>query len=184
MRYCLILIILLFVCCETEKKKFEKIIVNEKLVNHDTIKLLSKYPELVLFNSEKVTSKSRTAYIIQTASFHDGIRVRTAEFDDYKCKATYKNDTIDIWLNNNNGYFGNGILIQLFGDQFLIKDIDPKTLHNEIKFIESNPFYQELILSKNTFKKNDSIYGFIDYSANIDTCVAKQFRGYFKTLIE
>ncbi|GAB0154869.1 hypothetical protein CHRYSEOSP005_01290 [Chryseobacterium sp. Alg-005] len=184
MRSCLLLILLLFVCCETEKKKFEKVIVDEKIVDNDTIQLLSKYPELVLFNSEKVGHKSRTAYIIQTASFHDGIRVRTVEFDNYKCKAVYKNDTISIWLNNNNGYFGNGILIQVFDDRFLIKDIDPKTLRNKVKFIESEPFYQQVILNKRIFKKNDSIYGFVDYSANIDTCVAKRFRGYFKTLIE
>jgi hypothetical protein len=176
MRIILIFFVLLFLSCKTEKKeisKFQKVITDGSLVDNETIKLLSKYPELKLFNSEKENNKTRTAYILETA-----------HFEDYKCKAEYKQDTLNIWLNNNNGYFGNGVLVKVFNGGFLIKDIDPKTLRGEIKFINSKPFYKKLVLNKSNFKKNDSIYGFIDYKTDIDSLVKKNFKGYFKTLVK
>ncbi|ANF50658.1 hypothetical protein A0O34_09030 [Chryseobacterium glaciei] len=186
MRIILIFFVFLFLSCKTEKKeisKFQKIIIDGSLVDNDTIKLLSKYPELKLFNSEKENSKTRTAYVLETANYYDSGLLRTIHFEDYKCKAEYKQDTLNIWLNNNNGYFGNGVLVKVFNGQFLIKDIDPKTLKGEIKFINSKPFYQKLVLNKDIFQKNDSIYGFIDYKTDVDSLVKKNFRGYFKTSI-
>lgn len=187
MKYILILSLFLFLSCKTDKKdvnKFEKIIIDGSLVNNDTIKLLSKYPELKLFNSEKEDGNTRTAYILETASYYDSGLLRTVHFEDYKCKTDFKKDTLNIWLNNNNGYFGNGVLVKVFNGHFLIKDIDPKTFKGEIKFINSKPFYQKLVLNKSDFKKNDSIYGFIDYKTDVDSLVKKNFRGYFKTLVK
>lgn len=179
---------LCFLSCKKESKEIgqaEKVTVDENLSENDTFKILSKHAELKLFNSEKVESPTRTAYILQVASFSDGFyRTRSVSFNDYKCKAEYREDTINIWLNNNNGYFGNGVLVKVFNDHFLIKNIDPKTLKGEIKFIKSNPSYQKLVLNKAKFQKNDSIYGFIDYKTNIDSSVTKNFRGYFKTIIK
>ena len=163
---------------------FEKFIVNKKLSSNDTVKLLSKYPELKLFTSEVPESLTRTAYITQTASFTDGPRRSTFFFDDYKCKVKYQQDTLNIWLNNNNGYFGNGVLVKVFNDQFYIKNIDPKTLKNEEKFIKAQVFSQKLILNNNKFNKNDSIYGYIDYMCTTDSLVDKRFKGYFKTIIK
>jgi len=186
MRIILIFSLFLFLSCKTDKKDLNKITIDGSLVDNDTIKLLSKYPELKLFNSEKVESKTRTAYIVQEASYSDRFyhTRRSFHFEDYKCKAEYNGDTINIWLNNNNGYFGNGVLVKVFNDQFLIKDINPKTLKGEIKFIKSKSFYQKLVLNKTKFQKNDSIYGFIDYKTDVDSLVKKNFRGYFKTLIK
>ncbi len=165
-------------------RNFENFTVDESLPDNDTILLLSKYPELKLYNSEIVESKTRTAHIVQAASYSDGFRKGTFLFDDYKCKAQYQNDTLTIRLNNNNGYFGNGILIKVFKNHFYIKDIDPKILKGEEKFIKSKVLSQKLTLNNNKFTKNDSIYGFIDYKCNIDSLVDKQFRGYFKTIIQ
>lgn len=187
MKSIIILSLLLFFSCRTDKKdinKFEKITINGGLIDNDTIRLLSKYPELKLFNSEKQDSKTRTAYILETASYYDYGILRTIHFENYKCKAEYKNDTLDIWLNNNNGYFGNGVLVKVFNGQFLIKDINPKTLKGEIKFINSKSIYQKVVLNKSNFKKNDSIYGFINYETDVDSLVKKNFRGYFKTLVK
>lgn len=164
-------------------KHFENFSIDKTLINNDTIQLLSKYPELKLFNSEKLETKTRTAYIVQKASYTDFSK-RTFTFDDYKCKAISKQDTIEIWLNNNNGYFGNGILVKVFNKNFLIKDIDPKTLKGELKFIKNSKIkYQKLILNTASFKKNDTIYGFIDYHTDLDSLVSKKFKGYFKTVI-
>lgn len=169
---------LCFLSCKKEEKNeinFEKFIVDKSLPQNDTIKLLSKYPELKLFNDEKIESKIRTAYIIETTNLF--------QVDNYKCKAVSKNDTLDILLNNNNGFFGNGVVVKVFEDRFSIKDIDPKTLHGEVKFIKTRPVYQKLALDKSNFQKKDSIYGFIDYATKVDS-FTKIFRGYFKAVIK
>ncbi|KIC61768.1 hypothetical protein [Chryseobacterium taiwanense] len=182
---------LFILSCKKEAKAewaFEKFSVDKDLPKNNNIKLLSKYPELHLFKSEKLESSTRTANIVQEDGFY--IRCYTEkeyrffQFNDYKCKAEYKGDTINIWLNNYNGYFGNGVLVKVFNHQFLIKDIDPKALKDEIKFIETHLNSQKLILNKAIFRKNDSIYGFIDYNASLDSLVTKNFRGYFKTIIK
>lgn len=103
--------------------------------------------------------------------------------DNYKCFSALKNDTLEILLNNNNGFFGNGVLVKVFGGHFLIKDIDPKTLHGELKFIKTKPVYQKLVLDKNNFQKNDTVYGFINYNTKVEG-FTKDFRGYFKATIK
>lgn len=166
------------VSCIKEKKAepvFEKFILNENLQQNDTIKLLSKYPELKLYKKEKLESKTKTAYIVQLAGF--------LPMDNYKCSSVLKNDTLEILLNNNNGFFGNGVLVKVFDNNFLIQDIDPKTLHGEIKFIKTKPVYQKLILNKANFQKNDTIYGFINYNTKVER-FTKDFRGYFKAVIK
>ncbi|QIY91707.1 hypothetical protein [Chryseobacterium gallinarum] len=186
MRLFLFFIILLLTTLSCRKEPyFDKLTVDKNLSSNDTIKLLSKYPELKLFSSEVVESQSRTAFIIQNASFFDANHSRrNIPFDNYKCKVFYKNDTLEIWLNNNNGYFGNGVLVQAFGEHFRIKDINPKALNNEVKFIKTNVLHQKLVLNQSHFKKNDSIYGFINYQCQIDSLVHKDFKGYFKTTIQ
>lgn len=157
------------------KGNFERFSTDKNLSQNDTIKLLSKFPELRLFPREKLSSKTRTAYVVQNVGIH--------LMDNYKCHAFMKDDTLQIWINNNNSYFGNGVLINVFDRHFLIKDIDPKTLHAEIKFIKTNPFHQKLTLNKAKFQKNDSIYGFIDYKTKVDS-FTKDFRGYFKIVVK
>jgi len=176
-------ILLIAFSCQKDQH-FENFIVDKSLPAHDTIQLLSKYPELKLYNSEIVESTTRTAYIVQKAFYYDGLLKGSFLFDDYKCKAQYQNDTLNILLNNNNGYFGNGVLVKVFNNQFYIKDIDPKTLKGEKKYIKSKVSEQNLILNTNRFNKNDSIYGFIDYNCRVDNLVYKHFRGYFKTTIQ
>lgn len=176
-------LLLASVSCQKEQN-FETFIVDQSLPTNDTIQLLSKYPELKLFNSEVIRSKTRTAYIVQAADYSVKYHKGTFLFDDYKCKAVTQNDTLYIGLNNNNGYFGNGVLVKVFNNQFYIKNIDPKTLKGEEKFIKAKVMAQKLVLNSNTFKKNDSIYGFIDYQADIDNLVYKHFKGYFKTVIQ
>lgn len=187
MRLFLLLLVCIASSCKNKEqnvKEDTQVIVDSNLPSHDTIKLLSKYPELKLFNSEIVESRTRTAYIVQNSIYSIGSRQQTASFNDYKCKSIYKRDTLEIWLNNNNGYFGNGVLVQVFNNEFYIKNIDPKTLRNETKFIVASVLNQKLVLNAPSFKRNDSIYGFIDYTCNLESQVQKHFRGYFKTVIQ
>lgn len=184
---------LCFLSCKKGNRKIlkpEKITVDKNLSKNDTFRILSKYPELKLFNSEKVESATRTAYLVQEDGYYENHfypprkQYRFFQFSNYKCLAELKADTVYIWLNNYNGYFGNGVLVKVFNDQFLIQDIDPKTLKGEIKFIKTQINSQKLILNKANFKKNDSIYGFIDYETRLDSLVTKNFRGYFRTKIK
>ncbi len=167
-------------CQTNEKKSFDKFNVDHTISKNDTIKLLSNFPELKLFKSQIVESKSRTAYIVQTVS---GYNI-TAKFDNYKSNAVIKDDTLNISLNNSNGYFGNGILIKVFDRQYFIKDFDPKTLKEEEKFLPSKAIVQKLTLNENHFKKNDSIYGAIYYHATVDHHIYKEMKGYFRTKIK
>lgn len=169
---------LFILSCKKEKKAeqfFEKFVIDKNLPQNDTIKLLSKYPELKLYKKEKPESKTRTAYIIQTTVLF--------QTDKYKCNAVSKNDTLEVLLNNNNGLYGNGVLIKVFDNHFFIQDIDPKTLHGEIKLIKTKPVYQKLVLNKNRFQKNDTVYGFINYNTKVEQ-FTKDFRGYFKAVIK
>jgi len=95
-----------------------------------------------------------------------------------------ENDTLNIWLNNNNKKFGNGVVIKIFADQYFIKDFDPRTLRGEEKFIPSKPISQKLLLHKSMYQKNDSIYGFINYHCLVDGDVEKHLKGYFRTIIK
>lgn len=171
------------VSCKKEKKiqqNFGKFVVDEGLPQNDTIKLLSKYPELKLYRTDVNESKSRTAYIVQESTIWN----MSGRFDNYTCKTNLKDDTLNISLNNNNKQFGNGPLVKVFNGNFFIKNYDPKTLKGEDKFIPAKAIYQKLVLNKDKFKKNDSIYGFIDYKSLLDDDVKKTFRGYFRTLIK
>ncbi|KMQ66575.1 hypothetical protein ACM46_03335 [Chryseobacterium angstadtii] len=184
-RIIVLLSILSIISCQKNQKQAEnlgKITVDKNIVQDSMIKDLSKYPELKLFNSENIEGKKRTANIIQTVTFYDPEK-RLIHFNDYKAKAIFNADTLELWLNNNNGYFGNGVKIQIFDNRFKINDINPKTLKNEVKFIKTKPFLQKLVLNKSRFKRSDSIYGFINYTSQIDSLVEKNFKGYFKTVI-
>lgn len=177
----ILLALTMIISCKTdEKKSYDKFIVDKNIINNDTIKLLAKISELKLFRSEVVESKTRTAYIVQTVS---GYNLAT-KFDNYKANATIENDTINISLNNSNKYFGNGILIKVFDGQFFIKDVDPKTLKGEDKFLSAKPILQKLVLNNDRFSKNDSIYGAIYYHATVENHINKEFKGYFRTKIK
>jgi hypothetical protein len=56
MRWFVVFFALFLFNCKEKKKDlslFEKVIVDENLANNDTIKLLSKFPELKLYDKEK-----------------------------------------------------------------------------------------------------------------------------------
>jgi len=136
---------------------------------------------LKLYDKEIVESKTRTAYIVQNSG-HDRFWLT---FNNYKCKAQKKDDTLEISLNNYDGLVSNGIMIKVFDNHFFVKDYNPKTLKGETKFFNSKPEYQVLNLDKSIYQKNDSIYGFIDYECVIGGgTLAKLMRGYFKTKIQ
>lgn len=104
--------------------------------------------------------------------------------DNYICNVSIiENDTLNIWINNYNGYFGNGILAQIFEDKFRIKSISPKVIKG-IKFENYELKSQELILNKSTFKKGDSLFGYLNFECVVDSVKTKKMFGYFKIKIQ
>lgn len=104
--------------------------------------------------------------------------------ENYICDASIiENDTLNILINNYNGYFGNGILAQVFGDKFRIKSITPKVIKGT-KFENYELKTQKLILDKATFKKGDSLFGFVNFECVVDSAKSKKMFGYFKTKIK
>ncbi len=180
MKIALLMIIAVFlISCIKEKNNYSHVVVDQGIVNNDTIKKLSKLPELKLYKSETVGNTSRTAYIIQ----HSQILNIGNISDNYKCKVNLENDTMNILINNNNKYFGNGILIKVFDGQFFVKDIDPNTFRGEEKFMFSKPLFEKLILNNSDYQKNDSIYGYIYYSGVVEGGIKKNMKGYFRTSV-
>lgn len=103
---------------------------------------------------------------------------------DYICEALIdKDDTLNIWINNHNGYFGNGILIKVFNKNFKIKSIDPNVIKG-MKFEKFDAIAQELTLNKSSFKKGDSIFGKLYFQCVVDSLKHKKMYGYFRTTIE
>lgn len=177
----LIIALLFIISCQGKKNKpYDHFYVTKDIHHNDTIKILSKLPELRLYKKELIENKTRSAYIVQTS----GALGISARFENYKCSATCKNDTLLIVLKNSNGYFGNGILIKVFDGQYFIRDYDPKTLRGEEKFLPSNVIDQKLILNKSDFSENDSLYGSIYYRTLIENHIEKTLRGYFRTKIK
>jgi len=122
--------------------------------------------------------------IISLQSLAIGFYKYPASNEDYVCKASIiENDTLNIWLNNYNGYFGNGVLAQVFDNQFRIKSITPKVIKG-IKFENYELKSQELILNKSTFKRGDSLFGYLNFEGVVDSSKTKKMSGYFRTIIQ
>lgn len=104
--------------------------------------------------------------------------------NNYHCEAIFgENDTLNIWLNNFNGYYGNGNLIKVFDDKFLIKSIDPNVLKG-IKFEKYHSMKEILVLNKGKYKRGDSIFGYVYLKCEVDSFKTKQMHGFFKTKIK
>lgn len=103
---------------------------------------------------------------------------------DYVCEANIDDkDTLNIWINNYNGYYGNGLLINVFNDNFKIKSVNPQVIKG-IKFENYDLVKQELILNQKTFKKGDSIFGKLHFVGVVDSLKYKKMEGYFKAKIQ
>lgn len=160
----------LFISCNQKTKidDFEKFKVNKNVLP-DSIsnELIQKNNSFVSVQSIAISPYNYPAYN-----------------DNYVCRASFiENDTLNIWINNYNGYFGNGVLAQVFEDKFRIKSISPKVIKGT-KFENYELKSQELILNKSTFKKGDSLFGYLNFECVIDSAKTKKMFGYFKTKIQ
>ncbi|MNK41486.1 hypothetical protein D3C87_601500 [compost metagenome] len=165
-----ILFAICLVSCNKEKvdvENFDKFKINQNVIP-DSIsrKLVQKNNSVVSVQSLAISPYKYPAYN-----------------ENYICNASIiENDTLNIWINNYNGYFGNGIFAQVIGDEFRIKSITPKVIKGT-KFENYELKAQELILNKATFRKGDSLFGYINFECVVDSSKSKKMFGYFKTKI-
>lgn len=112
-----------------------------------------------------------------------GLRSAQSRNRDYHSNAFLgENDTLNIWINNFNGNFGNGILLKVFDDKFYIKSVNPKVIKG-IKFEDYELKNQKLILNKTNFKKGDSLFGYLFFNCFADSTKNKKMEGFFQTKI-
>lgn len=159
--------------------------IDENLSTNDTFKLLPKLTENL--NNFDKQSDSKTSAVTQTLTF-TGTKYTNDKlyiyFDNYKIDAKLTNDSLHIFINNNNGQFGNGIAIKIFNDQYLIKNIDPNTIKNQLKFVEYPVNEEKLILNKINYRRNDSIFGYFNYTCQITPALTKNMKGYFRSKVQ
>lgn len=187
MKFSLIFFVLFSCAKKSSSEKFSKIVINEDIQKNDTIKLLSKYPELQNVFRKNENDKKRSAYILQTLIFNSknsSLYNKKEYFDNYISEVKKVGDTLEIALNNNNGYFGNGILIKCFNGNYFIKNFDPNVLHNKQKLVDYELLKEKLILNRSDLKKGDSIFGFINYTCKVRNYYSKNMTGYFKSKID
>ena len=165
-------IIFFFQSCKKEKNKFE-------------FEQFQVFNEIIPDSISKKLNKFRVNNnVISEQSIKIGFRGYPALNQNYICQAYIgENDTLNVWINNYNGYFGNGILLNIFKNEFKIKSVDPNIIKG-IKFEEFVPIKQELILDKSSYKKGDSIFGRIIFECNVDSVKHKKMYGYFRTKIQ
>ena len=89
---------------------------------------------------------------------------------------------------NSDGYTGNGFKISVFKKKYKVtyssfSDAGPTYQNSSLKFI-----FSKLILNKKTYKKNDSIFRYVEFKCTDEKTYLKPVeyyaKGYFKTRIE
>ncbi len=166
----LFLPIFFFYSCKENKKANLHTFQIEKNVIPDSI-------------SRKFNAYNVNNNIIATQSLRIGLQSYPSSDRNYICKALLLNDTLNVWINNYNGSFSNGILIHIYNENFKIKSVNPNVIRG-IKFENFESIQQELILNKSNYKKGDSIFGKLDFECIVDSVKYKKMYGFFKTKIE
>ena len=156
----------------------------EKKENIDVVKYKIKKNIIPDSVSRKLTQYKINNTVISKQSMDIGFRNYPLVNEDYVCKANIdEKDSLNIWINNYNGYYGNGILIKVFNDNYKIKSVNPHVIKG-IKFENYDLIKQNLILNASKFKKGDSIFGKIDFECVVDSLKHKKMAGYFRAKIQ
>lgn len=155
---------------EPKKIEYENFKVSEKVI-----------PDSI---SQKMSKKGLDNTLVCRQSMDIGFQNYPSIHYNYVTDAFLnKNDTLDIWLNNYNGYFGNGILLKIFNNNFKVISINPHVIKG-IKFEKFDPIKQELTLNKSKFSKGDSVFGNVYFECVVDSMKFKKMSGYFKAKIK
>lgn len=114
----LFLIFVLFAARHQEIKLDNKIISIEKLAFQKFEVDQNIIPDSI---SKKFKKFNKNNDVVCLQSLGTGNNYATLRSGDYHSNAFLsENDMLNIWINNFNGNFGNGVLMKVFDDQFYI----------------------------------------------------------------
>ncbi|MXS72070.1 hypothetical protein GSF70_12670 [Flavobacteriaceae bacterium W22] len=194
-----ILLIILFLqisCNKKEKEKFgdewKTIVVNSDIKNNINFKKFNDEKEFsFLFDNATLQKKTNNIIFLQDEKIDlkDTLEKNDIFLRNITCAANfYNSDTLSIHVMNSNGYTGNGFKISVFKKKYKVtyssfSDAGPTYQNSSLKFI-----FSKLILNKKTYKKNDSIFGYVEFKCTDEKTYLKPVeyyaKGYFKTRIE
>ena len=172
--------------CNNKKQDWNETNFDSKLSQNDSIKLMNELYDSVEFYNDSISGNKKTSFVIYDNDYNKNI-----------CKVQKKNDTLDINIGYSSGFSSGGFIILYANRKYKIQPyygtdniaifVDEKG--KEIKPAPPKHFFKnpKLILDKPNYKKNDSIYGFIDFSSleiNDNKKTNHKGRGYFKAKIQ
>lgn len=156
-------------------------------------KMLFEKEFSILFDSTTLQTKTNNIIFLadEKIDLKDTLDIPNNSFAKNRiCSANYwKSDTLKINVINSDGYTGNGFSISVFKNKYKIKytsfsDAGPSSFNSpDLKFS-----FSRLILNGENYKKNDSIYGFVEFKCVDEKTFSKPFeyyaKGYFRAKIQ
>lgn len=170
----LLIAIITFFILSCNKKKtiqedltiYEKFKVNPNIQEDTAFKFLNTLPETYNFLDEAIPNAKKTSNV----HFNYGKYVEAAEHYysvNNKTNALKKrNDSLIISIGTADGYSGNGINLIIKNDSYTSRYYKfSDILSYDDKEPQHKTLYQNLILDKDKYNLNDSIYGFISFKS-------------------
>lgn len=132
--------------------------------------------------SQKISALKKNNSVVCIQSSTQVLKTNKIYNSNFVCNAYIsQNDTLNIWINNFNGYFGNGVLVKVHDKKFAVKSVDPNVVKG-IKFQNYTLVEEKLILNQPKYKKGDYLAGYL-YFEGKDSIKNKKMDGYFRTKI-
>ncbi|QQV02572.1 MULTISPECIES: hypothetical protein [Chryseobacterium] len=192
-----IILILQISCNRNENKNFtdnewKTVEVNSEIKNNINFRKFNDEKEFsILFDTATLQSKTNNIIFLQNEKINlkDTLKKNEMFLINKTCTANFKNsDTLSINIMNSNGFNGDGFKISVFKKKYKItysyfSDAGPDYQSTTLKFM-----FSKLILNKNRYKENDSIFGYVEFKSKDEKTYLKPVqyyaKGYFRTKIE
>lgn len=192
-----IILILPISCNRNENKNFtdnewKTVEVNSEIKNNINFRKFNDEKEFsILFDTATLQSKTNNIIFLQNEKINlkDTLKKNEMFLINKTCTASFKNsDTLSINIMNSNGFNGDGFKISVFKKKYKINysyfsDAGPDYQSTTLKFM-----FSKLILNKNRYKENDSIFGYVEFKCKDEKTYLKPVqyyaKGYFRTKIE
>lgn len=184
-------------CNRNENKNFtdnewKNVEVNSEIKNNINFRKFNDEKEFsILFDTATLQSKTNNIIFLQNEKINlkDTLKKNEMFLINKTCAANFKNsDTLSINIMNSNGFNGDGFKISVFKKKYKINysyfsDAGPDYQSTTLKFM-----FSKLILNKNRYKENDSIFGYVEFKYKDEKTYLKPVeyyaKGYFRTKIE
>lgn len=198
MKNILFIILLLPISCNRNENKnftaneWKNVEVNSEIKNNINLRKFNDEKEFsILFDTATLQSKTNNIIFLQNEKINlkDTLKKNEMFLINKTCTANFKNsDTLSINIMNSNGFNGDSFKISVFKKKYKINysyfsDAGPDYQSITLKFM-----FSKLILNKNRYKENDSIFGYVEFKCKDEKTYLKPVqyyaKGYFRTKIE